>query len=90
MNIRVHIERLILDGLDVSSFEGEQVQAGAQGELARLLETGGLAPELLAGTNFAAVPPGNFTVGREHNGNLLGRQIAHSVYEGIGNTGGKR
>jgi hypothetical protein len=90
MNIRVHIERLVLDGLDVSASEGEQVQAGAQSELARLLETGGLAPELMAGTNLAAVPAGNLGVGREQNGRLLGRQIAHSVYEGIGTTGGKR
>jgi hypothetical protein len=90
MNIRVHIERLVLDGLDVSASEGEQMQAGAQSELARLLEMGGLAPELMAGTNLAAVPAGNLRVGRGQSGSLLGQHIAHSVYEGIGNTGGKR
>jgi len=44
----------------------------------------------MAGANLAAVPGGNLIVGREQNGRLLGRQIAHSVYEGIGTTGGKR
>lgn len=90
MNIRLHIERLILDGLDISTGDGEQVQVGAQAELVRLLETGGLAPELLAGTNLAAVPAGSLTVGRQENGGVLGRKIARSAYEGIGTPGGKR
>lgn len=85
MNIRLHIERLILDGLDISAGDGDQVQAGAQAELVRLLETGGLAPELLTGTNVAGVSAGSLSFGRERNDAVLGRQIAQSVYEGIGN-----
>jgi hypothetical protein len=90
MNIRVHIERLILDGLNVGPGEGLHVQAAVEAELARLVETGGLAPELLAGINLASVPAGNASLGWEQSGTLLGGQIARSVYEGIGPASGKR
>ena len=90
MNIRVHIERLILDGLNVSAAKRVNVQAAVEAELARLVETGGLAPELMMGASVATVPTGNLSLCREQNGTPLGEQIARSVYQGIGSAGGKR
>ena len=90
MNIRVHIERLILDGLNVSAAEGVNVQSAVEAELAQLVEIGGLAPELMTGANLATMPAGNLSLGREQNGTLLGEQIARSVYEGVGPVGGRR
>ena len=90
VNIRVHIERLILEGLTVGQNEAAQVQAAVETELARLVETGGLAPELKTGTNLASVAAGNLTLGRERTGTFLGGQIARSVYDGVGPTGAKR
>ena len=37
MRINVHIERLILDGLPVTSLQGPEVGAAVETELARLL-----------------------------------------------------
>jgi len=42
MNIKVSIERLVLDGLPVSSAQGSLIGAAVETELARLLATGGL------------------------------------------------
>ena len=49
MNINVAIERLVLDGIDVPYHQRSLLQAAVEGELARLLADGGLAPSLLAG-----------------------------------------
>ena len=37
MNVNVHIERLVLEGLDVSSRDGDAIGAAVQRELARLV-----------------------------------------------------
>ena len=42
MNIRLHIERLILDGLPVNSVQSPQVKAAVEAELTRLLTADGL------------------------------------------------
>ena len=90
MNIRVHIERLILDGLNVSAGDGPRVQAAVEAELARMVSTGGLAPELLAGASLTALPAVSVSLAREQNATVLGEQVAHSVYQGIGTRGTRR
>jgi hypothetical protein len=83
MNIEIHIERLVLDGLAVSRADAPLVQAAVEAELSRLLTNGALAPNLLAGgavprLRAAAIPAPH---GGEPTG--LGTQIARSVYGGI-------
>lgn len=90
MNIRVHIERLILDGLNVGAGDAPRVQAAVETELARMVTTDGLAPALLSGAALAEVTAGNVTLPRGRNATVLGEQIAQSVYQGIGPAGGKR
>ena len=41
MNINLHIERLILDGLPIEPRQRAQVQAAVEAELARLLRPAG-------------------------------------------------
>ena len=83
MNVRLHIERLVLDGLPLAPGQAPLVQAAVETELARLLATGGVAPGL---SGLGAVPalradglqiaPGAAPAG-------IGRQIARAVYGGI-------
>ncbi len=49
MNINLHIERLILDGLPMTRSQGVLVQAAVEAELGHLLTTEGLSPGLRAG-----------------------------------------
>lgn len=49
MNIQVHIERLVLEGLPVTSLQGPLIQQAVEKELARLLTAHGLADELRRG-----------------------------------------
>jgi hypothetical protein len=88
MNINIHIERLILDGLPISHSQRPLLHAAIEGELARLLATDGLAPNLMVGGAMPYVPAGNIQLASDGNPYTLGQQIAQAVYGGIG--GGKR
>lgn len=84
MNIQLHIERLVLDGLPLTRREGALVQAAVETELARLLTAEGLPPVLAGGgmTPSLAAPAITFAPGGGPA--ALGAQIAHSVYRSLG------
>jgi len=84
MNIELHIERLILDGLPVERSQRPHLQAAVEAELTRLLAENGLAAELQTG---GAVPSVRADAMQFKSGNTpmqWGQQIARSVYSGIG------
>ena len=83
MNINLHIDRLVLEGVNIAPGQRHLLQASVEAELARLLSGGVLAPGFAEGTNLSRVSAN----GIELTGNKpaqLGRQIAESVYGGIG------
>lgn len=84
MNINLHIERLVLDGLQIGPGQGVKVKAAVEAELSRLLQEGGLSSSLQGGN----APPRIRTNPMQVNGNEypknLGAQIARSLYGGIG------
>jgi hypothetical protein len=84
MNITIHIERLILDGLPVATHQGPLVQAAVEAELARLVTADGLSPSLSGGGALASVRAGYLQLANDSNPNQLGQQIAQAVYGGIG------
>lgn len=81
--IKVHIERLVLDGLPVTRAQGPLVQAAVEAELSRLLSEGGLGHELAAGGAVPAVRADSINSAGKSPAQI-GRQIAKSVYGGIG------
>jgi hypothetical protein len=83
MSIKLHIDRLILEGLPVSSAQGPRVRAAVEAELVRLLATGGLSPDLRA-VAIPHVRAGNLQFSAESRPAQLGKEIARSVYGGIG------
>jgi hypothetical protein len=91
MDIRVHIERLILDGLPITHSQGALVQAAVETELARLLTEGGIASSLQSGGALPGVRAGAMQQTSNAGPTQLGQQIARAVYQGIGTgeTGGK-
>jgi hypothetical protein len=83
MNINVSIERLVLDGLPVSSAQGPLIGAAVETELPRLLVTGGLEMSLRSGGAWPNLPVGivHLTASKPAQ---VGQQIAQAVYGGIG------
>ncbi len=84
MNINLHIERLILDGLPLEPNQGTLVQRAVEAELARLLAVDGLSPSLLDGGALPQVSVSTIQLTSSNDSTELGRQIAQSVYGGIG------
>ena len=88
MNINVHIERLILDGLPIAHRERPMLQAALEAELAHLLTSEGLAPNLQAGGAVQRLQGGTIQLTSGGDTGQLGLQIAQAVYTEIG--GNKR
>jgi hypothetical protein len=84
MNVELRIERLVLNGLPLPP-GGRDALAGAFGrELTRLIQDGGLSPELLGGTG---APRLTATLGHYAGpGPRLGRELARSVYSCLGRS----
>ncbi|HEY7403863.1 MAG TPA: hypothetical protein VIB39_10100 [Candidatus Angelobacter sp.] len=84
MKIDLRIERLVLEGLPVGAGDSRHIKAAVTAELTRLLSEGGISGELSGGGAAPNVPAPGFQLEQKAKPQQLGRQIARSVYGGIG------
>lgn len=77
MKLRLHIDRLILEGLDVPH-GGQGVRVAVEQELTRLIGEGGLPPQSIA-TPVVRAPQINVTTPSN-----LGPAIGRAVWGGLG------
>ena len=84
MNIQLHIERLILDGVPLGAGEGPRLQAAVEIELGRLLGERGMANGLVSDVAVDSVRGGAVQLGPNVGSAALGKQVAQAVYGGIG------
>jgi hypothetical protein len=83
MKLRIHIERLVLEG-PLSGADARHVKSGIEQELARLLASGGLHQELRGGAAVPAIAAGALEAPHDASPRQLGQRIARSVHAGIG------
>jgi hypothetical protein len=86
MNINLHIERLILDGLPLEAADGAALRAALETELARLLTENDLAARWQSGAATPGIRADAIQLMTKSSPAQLGRQIAGSIYGGIGKT----
>ena len=84
MNIRLHIEELVLDGLPLSQHQGALVQAAMKQELCRLLGSGQLGSWLASAGAMPELQGGSIRAASAASPTRLGVQIAGGLYTGIG------
>ena len=84
MNITIHIERLILDGVSVPQRHRPQLQTAIEAELARLLSDGSLAVDLRTPGMLPRLSGGTLELTGDEEPRMLGKQIAQAIYGGIG------
>nr|WP_320192947.1 hypothetical protein [uncultured Desulfobacter sp.] len=84
MNINLHIERLVLDGLALGPGQGRKVQAAVEAEISRMLQAGGIAAGIQQGGEIANIRTKPLNINDKAAPHTLGVQIAQSVYGGIG------
>lgn len=80
----VHIDRLVLNGLELGPGQGLKVRAAMEAELSRLLQEGGIAPGIQRGAEIASIRTRPLQVSGKAVPRTLGVQIAQSVSGGIG------
>ena len=83
VNINLHIERLVLDGISVESHQRPVLKATLESELGRLLAQNGIASGLQSGGAFNTIRTDSIDVGEINEPSHLGQQVARSVYGGI-------
>jgi hypothetical protein len=80
MSIRVHVDRLILDGVPVGFANRGAVKAIVGAELARLLTEKGLSAGLVAGGAVPSLSAGSIELPKKMTPGGLGAQIARAVH----------
>jgi hypothetical protein len=85
MHIELHIERLVFDGVALSSRDRAALTRTVSSELSRLL-TRGLHRDLLSAGAHAVVKGGSIAFDPAAGGGRLGAQIARAVHGRIGIT----
>ena len=83
MTINVHIERLILDGVELPEEGRPALEAALVAELQMLLAAEGLSARGRRPGHISRVPGGEVALAGDGEPAGLGRQIARAVYRGM-------
>lgn len=83
MNIRIHIERLVLDGLPVDSRQRPVLKSAVEEELRRRIAGKDVAKGLLGVRDRPYTRGSDLRVSPESAPDMLGRQIGGSVHESL-------
>jgi hypothetical protein len=84
MNVRLDIDRLVLEGLELSAHDRVHLRAAAETELTRLLSDRGLSPDLSRGIAVPSLRGADIAVARDASAADIGVAIARSVAGGVG------
>jgi hypothetical protein len=84
MDVNLHIERLVLDGITLSVRERAVLGTAVTTELTRLITESGLPSNIPTGGIVPSIPAGSIQLGHDNSPALLGQQIAQAVYGGNG------
>ncbi len=83
MNIRVHIERLVIEGLPVPPSQRPLIKAALEAELMARLTASGTSAGMVAGGAIPRLTAGTIHVPPRPGAAALGRQIAGAVHAGL-------
>jgi hypothetical protein len=84
MNVKLHIERLVLDGFPLTARQGAEVREAVQAELTRLMTETSIHPELQQSQSIPKLRADPLHTTSNAAPRTLGVKIARSVYGGVG------
>ena len=88
-SVHLYIERLVLDGVPVTSAQGPAVRAAVEAELQRLLTEHGLAGEFAGGGAFVGTQGPAINTASGIATGTLGSSIGRSVYASLAGGAGE-
>jgi len=83
VNINLHIENLILNGVSAEETHHPEISTAIQSELAHLLSNNESPLGLLPGKPTHSIQGGNISFEPNQNPKTLGRKVAGAVYQGL-------
>jgi hypothetical protein len=87
MNVRLDIQRLVLEGFEFTAHERDHLRAAAETELARLIAECGVSSDLSRGIAVPALRGTDLALTRDATPSDVGVAIARSVAGGVANGG---
>lgn len=84
MSVRLHIERLVLDGINLGPHDRAHFVAAIESELARLVANGGISPALANGVALPSIAAPDTTFAPNAKPAQMGAAVAASLYRGVG------
>lgn len=86
MNVNLHIERLVLDGLDLPPRERLRLERAFRSELAQLLGSGHGRASSWSSAREQSTRVQTVRLPSASDGTSVGRRVAHAVHDAIGGT----
>lgn len=83
MNINLHIERLVLDGVSIEPHQRADLKAAVETELSQRLVSQGIGSTMQSDNNRQSVRGGSISIENIRKPTSLGQQIGSAVYRGI-------
>jgi hypothetical protein len=83
MKIILHIERLVIEGIPLSSREATRSGAEMSAEVTRLLAAEPVPSRLQIGGAMPHLAAPILTLGRDNVPEMIGKQIAQAVHRGL-------
>jgi hypothetical protein len=84
MNINLHIERLVLDGISLTLQQRASLKAAVVAEIKRQLANQGIGYAMQSDSHRRSVRGGSISIDNLHKPASIGKQIGNAVYRGIG------
>jgi hypothetical protein len=86
VDVHLHIERLVLDGVGVTPAERVLLADAARLELTRLISNGGVSDSVAAGFCVPALNGGAMTATSPIDPIAFGHELARALYRNIGGS----
>jgi hypothetical protein len=80
MNVNLQIDRLILEGIDLSPSQRRYLQTVVEAELSQLFTVNGVPDHWQTGGAIAGLPAGKLEVTNSATPAAMGQQIAQQIY----------
>ena len=81
LSLRLHIERLVIDGLPFAGRDAALFQSSLETELTRLLRDGRFSADGVHSVALASLPAAQCALGEAADARASGRRVAGTLYE---------
>ena len=83
MNVNLHIDSIVLDGLDLAPGQSQLLQQAVASQLTTMLTQLGLGSPLADSSNRPNIRGNSIHLGQTTDAKSLGPQLAHAIYASI-------